>query len=88
MAEVDITHGRDFNAVRAELIERLDVRRPEYSGSGTSLKYRSRIFWVDGTATQMETRADRYRRVGADDELRATRTNLSAVASRQYSPTR
>ena len=51
MAEVDITHGRDFNAVRAELIKWLDVRRPEYSGSGTSLKYRSRIFWGDGAVT-------------------------------------
>jgi hypothetical protein len=51
VAEVEITHGRAFNAVRAELIKRLDVKRPEYSGSGTSLKYRSRIFWVDGAMT-------------------------------------
>ena len=51
MAEVEITQGRDFNAVRAELIKRLDVRRPEYPGSGTSSKYRSRIFWVDGAVT-------------------------------------
>ena len=48
MAEVDITHGRDFNAVRAELIKRLDVRRPEYSGSGTSLKYALEYFRLMG----------------------------------------
>src|SRR5262249_20290084 len=58
-------HRANGKPLRAELTKRLDVKRP--------LKYRSRIFWVDGAVTKMESRVDRYRRMGADDELRATR---------------
>ena len=38
--------------VRAELTKRPDVKRPDIRARGTLLKYRSRIFWIDGRRTR------------------------------------
>jgi hypothetical protein len=42
--------------VRAELTKRLDVKRPDIRARGTLLKYRSRIFWIDGRRTRAAAR--------------------------------
>jgi hypothetical protein len=41
----------------AELTKRLDVKRPDIRARGTSLKYRSRIFWIDGRRTRAAAKA-------------------------------
>ena len=43
--------------MRAELTKRLDVKRPDIRARGTLLKYRSRIFWIDGRRTRAAPKA-------------------------------
>src|SRR6516225_1480347 len=48
--------------VRAELTKRLDVKRPDIRARGTLLKYRSRIFWIDGHRTRAAPKAPQRKR--------------------------
>src|SRR5258708_5785974 len=44
--------------VRAELTKRLDVKRSDIRARGTLLKYRSRIFWIDGRRQSLPQTVD------------------------------
>jgi hypothetical protein len=46
----------------AELTKRLDVKRPDIRARGTLLKYRSRIFWIDGRRTRAAAKAPQRKR--------------------------
>src|SRR5262245_8660034 len=48
--------------VRAELTKRLDVKRPDIRARETLLKYRSRIFWIDGRRTRAAAKAPQRKR--------------------------
>ena len=48
--------------VRAELTKRPDVKRPDIRARGRLLKYRSRIFWIDGRRTRAAAKAPQRKR--------------------------